>query len=102
MNMKIIIVEDEIRIREGIAKLINRLGDDYEVLGEASNGEEGIELCLKTTPDLIITDIRMPKKDGIEMLTHIYEQGLKPKAIVVSAYSEFEYARGAMKLGVTE
>lgn len=100
--MKIVIVEDEIRIREGIGKLLNRLGDDYEVLGEASNGEEGVELCLAKKPDLIITDIRMPKMDGIEMLTKIYEKGLKAKAIVVSAYSEFEYARGAMKLGVTE
>lgn len=100
--MKIVIVEDEIRIREGIAKLLKKLGDDYEVLGEASDGQEGIKLCLETTPDLIITDIRMPKMDGIEMLSQLYDKGLKSKAIVVSAYSEFEYARGAMKLGVTE
>jgi len=100
--MKIVIVEDEIRIREGIAKLIKKLGADYEVLGEASDGEEGIALCLEKTPDLIITDIRMPKMDGIEMLSQLNEKGVKSKAIVVSAYSEFEYARGAMKLGVTE
>lgn len=100
--MKIVIVEDEIRIREGIAKLLKKLGDDYEVLGEASDGKEGVELCLEKKPDLVITDIRMPKMDGIEMLSQLYAQDVKPKAIVVSAYSEFEYARGAMKLGVTE
>jgi len=100
--MRIVIVEDEIRIREGIGKLLNKLGSDYEVLGEASDGAEGFELCLKEKPDLVITDIRMPKMDGIEMLSRLAEAGIKTKAIVVSAYSEFEYARGAMKLGVTE
>lgn len=101
-SMKIIIVEDEIRIREGISKLLGKLGEDYEVLGEACDGNDGLKLCLKEKPDLVITDIRMPKMDGIEMLEKIYQSGLKTKAIVVSAYSEFEYARGAMKLGVTE
>lgn len=100
--MKIVIVEDEIRIREGIAKLLHKLGDEYEVVAEAGDGEEGLKVCVSEKPDVVITDIRMPKMDGIDMLTELYEQGVKSKAIVVSAYSEFEYARGAMKLGVTE
>lgn len=100
--MKIIIVEDEIRIREGIVGLLRKLGPEYEVVGDARNGEEGLALCLEQKPDLIITDIRMPKMDGLEMLTRVHEQGIKVKAIVLSAYTEFEYARTAMKLGVTE
>lgn len=100
--MRIVIVEDEIRIREGIANLLHKLGEDYVVLGEASDGDDGLALCLKENPDLVITDIRMPRMDGITMLDNMYKQGLKTKAIVLSAYSEFEYARGAMKLGVTE
>lgn len=100
--MRIVIVEDEIRIREGIANLLHKLGEEYTVLGEASDGDEGLELCIKENPDLVITDIRMPRMDGITMLDNMYKQGLKTKAIVLSAYSEFEYARGAMKLGVTE
>lgn len=102
MLMKIVIVEDEIRIREGIVKLLGKIGEEYLVVGEACDGKEGLKLCQKETPDLIITDIRMPEMDGIEMLAEYYRLGFKSKAIVLSAYSEFEYARGAMKLGVTE
>ncbi len=100
--MKVLIVEDEIRIREGIRRLLNKTEEKFEVIEEAGDGEEGLALCEKLRPDLIITDVQMPKMDGLKMLKAISETGLMPKAIVLSAYSEFEYARGAMKLGVTE
>ena len=101
-TMRILIVEDEIRIREGIQKLLNKIDPEYEVVGEANDGQEGLELCRALSPDLVITDVQMPRMDGLMMLESIYAGGLNPKAIVLSAYSEFEYARGAMKLGVTE
>ena len=100
--MKVLIVEDEIRIREGIRKLLNKTEENFEAVEEAGDGEEGLMLCEKFCPDLIITDIQMPKMDGLKMLKAINDRGQMPKAIVLSAYSEFEYARGAMKLGVTE
>ncbi len=100
--MKVLIVEDEIRIREGITKLLGKLGDTIEVLGEAGDGEEGIELCERLHPEVIITDVKMPNKDGLQMLQELHDAGVMPKSIVLSAYSEFEYARRAMKLGVTE
>ena len=100
--MKIVIVEDEIRIREGITRLLGKMSSDYEIVGEAENGEEGLQLVIEKSPELIITDIKMPLMDGLEMLQKIHESGTHVKAIVLSAYSEFEYARQAMKLGVTE
>ena len=100
--MRILIVEDEIRIREGIVKLLTKLDPSYEVVGEAIDGTQGLQMCEETQPDLVITDIRMPNMDGLEMLSAIYSRNMNPKAIVLSAYSEFEYARGAMKMGVTE
>lgn len=100
--MKIVVVEDEIRIREGIAKLVQKLDKGYEVAGEAENGKEGLELIRRLRPDIIITDIKMPEMDGIEMLQHLHDEGILSKAIVLSAYSEFDYARQAIKLGVTE
>ena len=100
--MRVLIVEDEIRIREGIGKLLSHSGGLYEVIREAGNGEEGLEAIFELKPDIVITDIRMPDMDGLEMLSRMVKAGYHTKAIVLSAYSEFEYARTAMKLGVTE
>ena len=100
--MKIVIIEDEIRIREGLGRLIEKLSTEYEVAGAAENGQEGCELVRAVKPDVIVTDIKMPLMDGLEMLTALYEEGCKAKAIVLSAYSEFEYARQALRLGVKE
>ena len=100
--MRIVIVEDEVRIREGFFKLLGKLGDEYEIVGEAENGRAGLEICRAKKPDLVITDVQMPEMDGLQMLQAISDEGLDIKAIVLSAYSEFEYARTAMKLGVTE
>lgn len=100
--MKIIVVEDEVRIREGIRDLIDMLEEEWEFAGEAENGEAGLELIRKEHPDVVITDIRMAKMDGLEMLKAARAEGIDLKAVVLSAYSEFEYARTAMKMGVTE
>ena len=100
--MKIVIVEDEIRIREGLTKLISKLDDKYEVVGQAENGQTGLALICRENPDIIITDIKMPVMDGLQMLEEIQKKGLQIKTIVLSAYSEFEYARGAMRMGVKE
>lgn len=100
--MRILIVEDEIRIREGIRRLLNKIDPDYEIIGEAADGGEGLSLSRSLNPDLIITDVQMPVMDGLQMLQGLHDEGIETKAIVLSAYSEFEYARGAMKLGVTE
>lgn len=100
--MQILIVEDEIRIREGIRKLLSKIDSDYIVAGEAEDGIAGLKMCEELKPDLVITDVQMPEMDGLEMLQAIYDKGIMTRAIVLSAYSEFEYARTAMKLGVTE
>ena len=100
--MRVLIVEDEVRIREGIGKLLTRSGGAYEVIREAGDGAEGLKAILELEPDIVITDIRMKDMDGLEMLERMVKAGIHTKAIVLSAYSEFEYARSAMKLGVTE
>ncbi len=99
--VKVLIVEDEIRIREGLEILLGKY-QDLELAGIAEDGEEGLEAIRKWRPDIVITDVRMPNRDGLEMLKQAAAEGIKIKAIVLSAYSEFEYARQAMKLGVTE
>lgn len=100
--MRVLVVEDEVRIREGISRLLARQDLDFEMVGEAENGVQGYEMVCRLKPDIIITDIRMPIMDGLEMLQKIYNDGYTPKTIVLSAYSEFEYARQALSMGVTE
>ena len=100
--MRVIVIEDEIRIREGISKLLGKMGEKFDVVAEAEDGKAGLALCLEHKPDIIITDIRMPDMDGLEMLAVLKEQGVDFNAIVISAFSEFEYAKKAISLGVTE
>jgi two component transcriptional regulator, AraC family len=72
--MRIIIVEDEVKIRTAMGRLIEDV-TGHKVIGEAKNGKEGLELFFKYRPDLIITDIRMPEMDGLEMLKALHEKG---------------------------
>lgn len=101
MRVRIVIVEDEIKIREGMSKLIQQ-HTEHIVVGEAKNGEEGLSLILRHKPDLVITDILMPVMDGLVMLERLQELGIKIHAVILSGYSEFEYAKKAIHLGVKD
>ncbi len=75
---------------------------EHEVVGSAENGMEGLKLINTVNPDLIITDVRMPELDGLEMLQRLDMHKKGYHAIVLSAYSDFEYAKQAIKIGVSE
>lgn len=98
--MRIVIVEDEAPIREGIARILGKISSDYELTGTAADGESGYELIRQTEPDLVIMDIRMPKMDGLTMLKKLRQEQVKSKVIVLSAYSDFSYAQQAIRLGI--
>lgn len=98
--MKIVIVDDEPDIIKGIEFLLNAVGRDYHVTGRAFNGKEGAELVLEQHPDIVMTDIKMPFLDGIEMIRLLKEQGSTSEFVLLSGYAEFEYAKKAMLLGV--
>lgn len=100
--MKVAVVEDEILIREGLCELMRKMFPELAVVGIAGNGREGLLLIESRQPDLVITDIKMPVMDGMEMLSKMQERGLFPKVIVLTAYSEFSYAQQAVKLGVCD
>ena len=74
--MKVLIVEDEVRIREGLIKLLEKIGNEYEVVGQANDGSEGLKLCKTLKPDLVITDVQMPNMDGLEMLKAIFSENI--------------------------
>ncbi|MBW5449256.1 response regulator [Cohnella sp. CFH 77786] len=100
--MRIVVVEDEDNTREGIIRLIRKIDNRYEVVGEADNGADGLEVIKKTTPDLVIADIKMPQLTGIEMLERLKESGFRHKSVILTGFSEFEYARKAIRMGVVE
>ena len=100
--MRIVIVEDEVQTREGLSRLIERIDPRYRVVGSAANGQKGLELICNKRPDVVITDIRMPQMDGLEMIESLARLNVTPKYIVISAFSEFSYARRAMSFGVSE
>ncbi|MCG7381601.1 response regulator [Paenibacillus sp. ACRRY] len=98
--MKLILVDDEKGILEGLKKMIDRYIPECEVVGTAYNGREGFELIQKWQPDIVITDIRMPQVGGLEMIQMLKEVDIQSKFILLSGYADFEYARKGMQLGV--
>ncbi|WP_163580338.1 response regulator transcription factor [Gracilibacillus saliphilus] len=98
-NKVILVVDDEPRSRQGIKKTIERGSQQYEVI-TAANAEEAIERIDHEKIHVLITDIRMPEVSGLELLKKLKEKAKDPVVIVISAYSEFEYAHEALELGV--
>lgn len=100
--VKIIIVEDEYRIRTGLSNLIEKVGVNCKVIAEAENGYEGLKLIQNLEPDIVITDISMPKFDGLQMIEKAKELGISCKFVILSGYANFEYAQKGIHLGVKE
>lgn len=99
--MKIVIVEDEVKTQEGLVNIIGQF-TSHTVVCCGKDGAEGIEAVKRHHPDLVISDIRMPKMDGLTMLEKLRGEGIPVAAILLTGYSDFEYARKALQLGVTE
>jgi DNA-binding NarL/FixJ family response regulator len=96
---KIILVDDHVVVRTGLAHLLNEL-ETVEIVGEASNGQEFLELLKNTTPDIVLMDINMPVMDGIEATRQALEIYPELKILVLSMYSDEEYYFRMVDLGV--
>jgi YesN/AraC family two-component response regulator len=99
---KVLIVEDEKMIRKGIVAMLNRAPIPINEMIECRNGEEALEILQQTKIDLMITDIRMPKMDGITLVKQLQDLPDKPAVLVVSGYDEFNYAVEALRNGVKD
>ena len=97
---RVLIVDDERIIREGIATVIPWEKYGYTLAGTAGNGEEAYELIKKEAIDIVISDIKMPGMDGLQLIAKVKEEQPEIEFIVLSGYSEFEFARTAMQYGV--
>jgi len=101
-KIKIFLVEDEIVIRNGIKNSIEWEKEGYRFVGEASDGELAYPMILKERPDILITDIRMPFMDGLELSRLVKQELPDIRILILSGYDEFDYAKEAIRLGVTE
>lgn len=102
MSYKVLLVEDERIIREGIRDKVDWKSVGFEFCGEAQDGEVALPLIEKTLPDVLITDIKMPFMDGLQLSKIVSSQMPWVKIIILSGHDEFEYAQSAIKLGVCE
>lgn len=100
--LKVFLVEDEVIIRRGIKNNIPWEKEGFEFAGEASDGELAYPLIKKMKPDIVITDIKMPFMDGLELASIIRKEMPNTKIIILSGYNEFDYAKRAISIGVTD
>ncbi|WP_426450759.1 response regulator transcription factor [Paenibacillus sp. S-38] len=99
---RLLIVDDQAIFRQGIAKMIGEHELGWQVAGEAENGREAVELIASLQPHLILTDIRMPHMDGLELAGHVHKHHPETAIIILTGYEDFKYAQAALKFGAID
>lgn len=98
--LKILIVDDEPKVRRGVTALIKLFPDKYELVGSCADGKETIDMLSKSVPDVIVTDIRMPDQDGLELIDYLKHRYQNLDFVILSGYDDFVYARKALQFQV--
>ena len=98
--IRVLIVEDQMMLRSALSALL-ALEDDIDVVGSAGDGLEGIELTRELKPDIVIADIEMPKKTGLELADWINKKKLATRVIIVTTFARSGYLRRALDAGVS-
>ncbi len=99
---KLILVDDEEEVRKGIIEKIKWEQYGFDLVGEAENGREALEMAEKFTPDVIVTDIKMPFMDGLQLSQELRKRFPTIKIIILTGFDKFEYAQKAVNLNVVE
>ena len=100
--LKVLVVEDEEMIRKGIVLAVDWAALDCVVVGEAADGAAALDAVERYDPSLIITDLKMPRMDGIQMLQQLRARGNNAYVIILTAYDCFSYAQSALRLGAVD
>jgi len=100
--VKILIVDDEPLVRIGIKSSYDWEGNGYEIAGEAEDGEKAVRMIEDLKPDVVILDIKMPKKDGIQVLEELQQKKIETYIIVLSSFDDLDHVKKAMKLGAKD
>lgn len=96
----VLIIDDEPNVRLGLKKIVPWEENGFRVCGEGIDAEDGLEKIMNLNPDIVLIDIKMPGKLGTEVIKEAIKSGFEGKFIIVSGYSNFEYAKDAIKYGV--
>ena len=99
---RVLLVDDEENIREGISRKMDWLGLGFSLVGEAANGQDALELAESLRPDVILTDIKMPFMDGLELCRILTDRLPAARFVVFSGFDAFEYAKQAIQMNVVE
>ena len=99
---RVLLADDEEEIRAGISRKIDWSGLGFALVGEAENGAEALELSEQLKPDVVLTDIKMPFMDGLELCRRLRQSLPAARLVVFSGFDDFEYARQAVGMGVSE
>lgn len=100
--LKVLIADDEINICRLIKNIVDWDTLNLEIIGMANNGLEAYDIIIEKSPDIVITDIKMPALDGLELLKKVHDYGHKTRFIIISGYKHFDYAYSAIKYGVED
>ena len=99
---RVLLADDEEEIRAGISRKIDWSSLGFALVGEAENGQEALELSEQLRPDVVLTDIKMPFMDGLELCRRLKQSLPAAKLVVFSGFDDFEYARQAIGMDVSE
>lgn len=99
---KILIIDDEPMVVKGLVQLVPWEEINCEIVGTAKNGEEGLEKVTELQPDIVISDIQMPRLSGLEMIKALNARKADAKFIILTGFRQFEYAKEAIDLGVAK
>ena len=98
--LKVLIIDDEPNVRNGLKIIVPWEKNGFEICGDSGDADDGLEKIFTLNPNIVLVDIKMPGKLGIDIIKEAREKNFKGKFIIVSGYSNFEYARDAIKYGV--
>lgn len=99
---KVVIVDDEMIVRIGMKSIIRWEDENFTIVGDASNGLEALEVCRATQPDVVLTDIKMPKMDGLTLIEHLRKEMPNTHIVILSCLDEFDVLQHAIRLGVKD
>lgn len=98
--LKVLLADDEPLMLEGLRFLVDWTDWGFEICGTAMDGDDALQLIQSLNPDLVITDVRMPVIDGLELIKQVHGGSHRPKFIIISGYADFQYAKTAIQYGV--